>query len=140
LAAWRRDHEDDASSESDVERAARDAAATLALIGLAIEERGLRLSDGRVRVFLHAEDVAAVVATAQALSNQCALIGRTVPNLRHDRTAGCPSLLFAAGSFGAPLSRDSRHVCNPGWWSGVSGFDKPLVSSDGESHGFQRRT
>jgi hypothetical protein len=82
LAAWRRDHEDDASSESDVERAARDAAATLALIGLAIEERGLRLSDGRVRVFLHAEDVAAVVATAQALSNQCALIGRTVPNLR----------------------------------------------------------
>jgi hypothetical protein len=69
VAAWRRDHEATPSSESDVERAARDSAATLALIGLGIEERGVRLSDGRVRVRLHRDEIAAAVTTAQSVDN-----------------------------------------------------------------------
>ena len=69
VAAWRRDHQDGPSSESDVERAARDSAATLALIGLRIQEHGDRLPDGRVKVLLYRDQVAAAVAAAQMLGN-----------------------------------------------------------------------
>lgn len=56
VLAWERDEEDlPPEQETPDQWLLRDAAATLALIGLSIQERGVHMPDGRVRVQLEAD-------------------------------------------------------------------------------------
>lgn len=69
VAAWQRDELDDPAEESDAERLVRHRWATLALIGLGIEERGVRDGDVVV-VSLPAETVADALACVADLDSK----------------------------------------------------------------------
>ncbi|WP_067545478.1 hypothetical protein [Nocardia crassostreae] len=64
VAAWNRDETDELGAETPDQHALRERAAELALIGLAISERGRREGDDMV-VELHVGSVAAAMAAAR---------------------------------------------------------------------------
>lgn len=66
VAAWRRDDEDELNPESYEQRVLRHRAGALALIGLAVEERG-RTDGGEVVVDLHPDVIGIAVDAADEL-------------------------------------------------------------------------
>ncbi|APE34660.1 hypothetical protein BOX37_12630 [Nocardia mangyaensis] len=70
VAAWNRDETGETGEETPDQYAIRDRAAELALIGLAISERGHLDGDDVVVVELHPTSVAAAILAAQSRDHQ----------------------------------------------------------------------